>query len=320
MRALCTRDSLNMGPFGSRAVPAAEAAGVSLPEIRMSIRAPRPDPQDWRFRSANDLFKDGWTARLSWSTTGAVALHALLLLWSPIWEAEEPVSRPGTEPMHTMEGVALPEPSSDAGGPPGIVVAVEEPATPSEEAESDEVEGGGNWEFADASGALRERLGEGGELIPGIVEAAPELEEEQGDPDDAPDPEEDARRIAADRATPDFEALESGGFDLDRLTSVRPHLQLLSPSSWILIQNPLEVAGFLERRFRNGPGEGTVRVALWIDERGSVEWAEINQASGDPELDRAALELFNDVVSFRPAREEGVRVPMAVIFSLPYPW
>jgi TonB family protein len=61
-------------------------------------------------------------------------------------------------------------------------------------------------------------------------------------------------------------------------------------------------------------------VAMWIDERGSVEWAEIYRSSGHEHLDESALELFQEVVSFLPARERGVHVPMAVVFGLSYPW
>lgn len=110
--------------------------------------------------------------------------------------------------------------------------------------------------------------------------------------------------------------------DLERLSALRPELALTSPSSWILVRNPGEVGEFLERRFgRPGGSErprGTMSVAIWIDERGSVEWAEINRSSGDPELDGSALELFERVVSFSPAREDGFRVPTAVIFWLSF--
>ena len=65
---------------------------------------------------------------------------------------------------------------------------------------------------------------------------------------------------------------------------------------------------------------GLVDVAVWIDEWGSVEWAEISRSSGLQELDEIALALFNEVASFRPARDQGVRVSMSVIFSVPFPW
>ena len=66
--------------------------------------------------------------------------------------------------------------------------------------------------------------------------------------------------------------------------------------------------------------EGLVDVAVWIDEYGSVEWAEISRSSGHQEMDEIALALFNEVASFRPARDQGVRVSMSVIFSVPFPW
>jgi TonB family protein len=66
--------------------------------------------------------------------------------------------------------------------------------------------------------------------------------------------------------------------------------------------------------------EAAASVAIWIDERGSVEWAEINQSSGRTDLDELALQLFSEVVAFHPARDQGVRVPISAIFWVNFPW
>jgi TonB family protein len=63
-----------------------------------------------------------------------------------------------------------------------------------------------------------------------------------------------------------------------------------------------------------------VSVAVWIDERGAVRWAEIDQSSGRTEMDEAALELFREVALFRPARDEGVPVARSAIFWVRFPW
>ena len=124
---------------------------------------------------------------------------------------------------------------------------------------------------------------------------------------------------------PDFAELPgTNPMDLDRLTALRPELALSMPSFWVLIRNPLEVEQFIQRSYRSGDlsrgADGSVSIALWIDESGSVEWAEISQSSGRPELDRVALALFSEVAEFRAARDEGVPVPRSVIFSVRFPW
>ena len=101
-------------------------------------------------------------------------------------------------------------------------------------------------------------------------------------------------------------------------------LALLAPEVWVLVRNPTEVEAFLRRSYRRGTldpsATGSVSVTLWIDERGSVEFAEISKSSGRPTLDEFALALFNEVVVFRPAREYGVSVSRSVTFSVDFPW
>jgi TonB family protein len=69
-----------------------------------------------------------------------------------------------------------------------------------------------------------------------------------------------------------------------------------------------------------GAPVGAASVAIWISAAGSVEWAEIILSSGRREWDDLALELFSDVVTFRPARLQGVNTPMSAIFTVDFPW
>jgi TonB family protein len=129
-------------------------------------------------------------------------------------------------------------------------------------------------------------------------------------------------------ATGALTADEQSALDLalERLAGFSPEVALEASSSWVLIRNPRDVERFMGMHSINrvepaSTGtEGAVAVALWIDARGSVEWAEIIQSSGREDLDQLALELFNDVVRFRPARLAGVLSPMSAIFSVNFSW
>jgi TonB family protein len=175
---------------------------------------------------------------------------------------------------------------------------------------------------------FRDRLMGGLAPVPTIVEQ-PGLSQTPSDAAGADSSGDSPRGIPErDLSTADFpdfaELPGTDPMDLDRLTALRPELSLSMPSFWVLIRNPLEVEQFIQRSYRSGElgrgVDGAVSVALWIDENGSVEWAEISQSSGMPELDRVALALFSEIAEFRPARDEGVAVPRSVIFSVRFPW
>jgi TonB family protein len=174
---------------------------------------------------------------------------------------------------------------------------------------------------------FRERLMGGLAPVPTLVEQ-PGLRETPSD-DGGNSSGEPSRGIPErDLSTADFpgsgDLLGTDPMDLDRLSAVRPELVLTLPSAWVLIRNPLEVEQFIQRSYRSGDlsrgADGSVSVALWIDESGSVEWAEISESSGQADLDRIALALFSEIAAFRPARDEGVPVPRSVIFSVRFPW
>jgi TonB family protein len=212
---------------------------------------------------------------------------------------------------------------------------VEDAAEPEEDEEEEEEEGSGGLELIRSGMAAGERLGGAtlerlASLTPSVIGPVPEPAAESPDSADAgdgTDPRasdgEDPEGLRIREGTSDltYERLSNEELlELERLSALRPELALLSPSSWLMVQNPTEVGAFMRDRFRSpAPDEkpqGYLSVSVWIDERGSVEWAEINRSSGRPELDASALELFQRVVAFRPARNEGLRVPVAAIFWL----
>jgi TonB family protein len=175
--------------------------------------------------------------------------------------------------------------------------------------------------------AFRQRLIGGRAPMPTIVDQ-PGLSQSPSDGSSDSTGDSDRGIPERDLSTADFpdfaELPGTNPMDLDRLTALRPELALSMPSFWVLIRNPMEVEQFIQRSYRSGDlsraSDGSVSIALWIDESGSVEWAEISQSSGRPDLDRVALALFSEVAEFRPARDEGIAVPRSVIFSVRFPW
>lgn len=116
--------------------------------------------------------------------------------------------------------------------------------------------------------------------------------------------------------------LENSTLNLSRMSGKSPELFRPGTSAWLLIQNPAVIEEYMRVvAFNRASDErGQVDVAVWIDERGSVEWSEVTRSSGNEEMDEVALALFNEVASFRPGRDQGVRISMSVIFSLGFPW
>ena len=209
------------------------------------------------------------------------------------------------------------------------------------------------------SGGLRERLLGRGGPVPTIVEPAPLLDRlaleddrlaleddplaseddplapeddplvEEDDPltdeDDPPDTAEEEGfpliLVNPTIADPAFR-LETSTLNLSRMSGKSPELFRPGTSAWLLIQNPAVIEEYMRIVAMNRASDerGHVDVAVWIDERGSVEWSEITRSSGNEEMDEVALALFDRVASFRPGREQGVRVSMSVIFSIAFPW
>lgn len=291
--------------------------------------------------TANDRFKSGWDGRVAWSTAAAAVLHLVLLMWSPGLPSSGASESRDHDP--TMEWVALQSSSADAtsyGGPTTLVSGrfpagdMETLAQLGHEADEDAdpavVATASNAGTEALRDYLRRRTEPGATIVNpadgagvGWADASTRSGRATAEVMVAPDaePSSSTRRIDASASTTDD---EHGGYGdsmgLDRLSAVEPELAYFAPSPWLLIQNPDEVEVFLQRNFRQANEvRGTVSVALWIDDRGSVEWAEINRSSGLPDVDESALVLFSRIASYRPAREHGVRVPIAVIFSLTLP-
>ena len=209
----------------------------------------------------------------------------------------------------------------------GSLALIEEPDSLPPGAESETTLGGSALTGVAFSGGLYERLlgRGGGGPVPTIVEPEPvsaplDLGDGSGDTEEEG---EEVRVIVEDPTITDLALrLETSTLDLDRLTGVRPELALPGTTMWLLIRNPVEVQEFMRVSALRGAAEaeGEVGVTVWIDERGSVEWSEITRSSGRQEMDEIALALFDEVVSFRPAQDRGVRVSMSVIFSVAFPW
>jgi len=226
--------------------------------------------------------------------------------------------------------ILLPPSFGEGAGLDGAAVPVALPEDESPEVEAadggiDGSEQGGSGdgdELLDMWTAAAERLGRTGYLRAEVVDVD-DPGEEEGEPegDSISIQELDSADVLADLAHGDSLDLE---LDLDRLTEIRPELAVLIPSMWILLRNPTAVENFLRRSYgrwtldRDTPG--SVTVTVWIDTRGSVEWAEVSRSSGRQNLDEAALALFNEVVAFRPARHEGVSISGSATFALLFPW
>lgn len=85
------------------------------------------------------------------------------------------------------------------------------------------------------------------------------------------------------------------------------------------IRNRSEVSRFLERHYqpilRKTGATGVVMLAVWIDEEGKAQRAEVMNSSGHAELDEAAL-LLTDVIRFSPAIHMGKPVKVKVEFPV----
>lgn len=289
----------------------------------MSVSKRHTSLRDRRIRSANDLLKDRWQGRMAWSTVAAVFLHAGIFFFWPSWEREA-IEREDELELTPIELIAFYEQLSGRGDLGTAAVPVSEiPDSLPVEAELQDAGEGSEADLASLSQALQERLRRRGGIIPRVVEREPEPEVVSEAPEegegDSTEIGGEASSTAALTALPEPDALA-----LDRLSAVRPELAILAPSNWVLIRNPTEVEQFMRRPYLRGEldrsDEGMVSVALWINERGGVEWAEVNESSGQPTMDELALELFSEVVAFRPARDEGVPVSRSVVFSIRFPW
>ena len=281
--------------------------------------------------TANDRFKAQWDTLLAWSVVAAVCVHVVGFVFSPDWMLRDLAREPAFA-LPAMEWLLLQPPGQFPGMEAIAVAAVAGAGADSlggdieDQLDSRPADLGGSG-HGGLSGSLLDRLL--GRSAPRPVLTEPELEpvepeivaEADGDQIRAEDP----LSIGGNASTASLESLpDPDALDLARLSVLEPELSLTSLSAWVLVRNPEEVVEFMRRSaalvdlgeedFR------TVRVTLWIDRTGSVEWSEVMESSGDLRMDELALELINEVVSFRPAREQGVAVARSAVFIIPFPW
>jgi TonB family protein len=271
--------------------------------------------------SAEERFRAEARSRLTWSTLAAVAVHAAVFFGTPTWISPltDFVAKPWDGAVDWVVVRFAPAAAADVGPDPGAEGAnapVDIQAEPAEEAAGQAAVG----EIAGLSDALFEILLTPA-LMPTLVQpkAADQGLSDQGGGSGSVQVE------GGGASTVMLEGLDAAdSLALELLSSLRPELVVLNPSTWILIRNPSVVENFMRTRASHLPDlDGSRRstsVALWIDETGSVEWAEISQSSGRTDLDELALELFSEVATFRPARDRGVRVPTTAIFTIHFPW
>ena len=278
--------------------------------------------------SANEAWKARWGNLCAWSTVFAVAVHAAAFAFWPGWDASDFLLESDQELLGTAWIALYAPPSSGGGGGmavPSLALLADQDSLPAEEVDGGAIVGGSQLGLSSLPERLRERLAGRNGPVPTIVQFGPATGP-RGIGDDPADTREldDEAALTIEDPTPEDVALllETRPMDLSRLSSVRPQIVLPGTSAWILIRNPAEVDRFMKRVPSElaSQSESLVDVAVWIDEWGSVEWAEISRSSGHQEIDEIALALFNEVASFRPARDQGVRVSMSAIFSVPFPW
>ena len=282
--------------------------------------------------TANDRFKAQWSNRLAWSIIVAVFVHMAGFAFLPGWRLRD-ISPAPVFGVASTEWILLrpPGPGPDAKALAVAAVSV----AGGDSASSGEIEEGSDSdpsEFVDTGGggvaaSLLDRLLGRSAPRPELAEPEPELAEPESSVDPAGEevPADEALLIEGGASAASPESLpDPDELDLDRLSVLEPELSLTSLSAWVLVRNPDEVMEFMRRSAaREGLAADdfrTVRVTLWIDRTGSVEWSEIMESSGDWRVDEIALELVNEVISFRPAREQGVAVARSAVFSIPFPW
>lgn len=282
-----------------------------------------PGERAFPFETANEAFKRKWSNRVSWCTVLATGLHAAVFFGLPAWQrtSSTPTLDEGFDNVPvTLVNLGTGVGAAGAGTRGNDLVSARVIGTSDAEGPA----GGGSGSSSGPSLAeLWERVAPAGRLAPTVVESDPD-EELAARP--VPTDSADLVDIRGRAASTDGLSLdpEAGELDLESLAAVLPELALVDLSSWVLVRNPREVDEFMKRTYDYGEltadASGLVSVALWIDERGVVQWADIDRSSGRTDMDEVALELFREVALFLPARHEGVPVSRPAIFFVNFPW
>ena len=275
----------------------------------------------------------------SWSAGISLAVHATVLLLTPLWrlgvgfeDPREPLEAGGGGIVYVMPVLPEDAPEAELGGPlVSADLSGEEEGTG---AVAGTMAGGSQGpvvtdaDYGSLFDVLGERMRRGRSILPTLAVPTTVGEPTEQSPGTIEEPEPvemEEPTIETDVTTVELANLPaSDSLDLGRLTGLRPELAFMTASAWVLIRNQEEVEAYLRRTYREGRLDpairGTVSVTLWIDQQGIVEWAEVSQSSGRTDLDEVALALFNEVADFRAARDRGQTVSRSVTFSLNFPW
>jgi len=272
----------------------------------------------------NEQWKTASRKRAVVATIMSIGIHLLIVLLVPPWTGQA-VSSDARADFLSLEPLMVVEDafgSEDSGA--GVASSFAADPEPGEsEVAAGDPQGAGDSSEPDLLGAAERLRGQLlGEPTLAATVVEPEEFDSSGVSEDVSGGGVDFGQVGSGTTVPDW--LTASPLELDRLSAVRPEMVVLAPSSWVLIRNPVEIEQFmlaLRQEGRLDPAfEGWVQVVIWIDERGSVEFSEVSRSSGDAEVDELALTLFRDVVSFRPARDRGITVPVSVIFQLNFPF
>jgi len=236
-----------------------------------------------RMPSAAERLDEYWSRYMGWSLVAAIAVHAMLLVFWPRWTVT-PEGTAGSE-MVQMEAVALVDADEGMNLEAITVAAQEEVREEPEPQPATETVTSRGPDLADLERLLEARTDE--VLVPVMARAAVD-----------------------DRAE----------LVLKTMAALSPDVALAQDVILPVIRNPTGLTRFFRSRYNpiRSAMEGFVSIAMWIDERGSVGWAQVQESSGSAELDEIALQAFNEIVSFTPARSEGAPVSMTLIISVPF--
>jgi TonB family protein len=254
----------------------------------MGSAVPIPPPDERPIGSANRQWKAGWSRWVVRSTGIAVVAHAVLFIAWPAWKVnyrERPVIPELVQIKPILTAGAFDELDEFPAAAP-----------PTEQETEGNPSGGG----AEMEIELADLMLARGDVEPGVVyPILPAMGQGRPGPPAPP-------------------------LILDQVRGLEVETAIPTSLVWPLIRNPRGVSRFLHRRAipagHGSDSETVVSVAMRINDRGGVEWAEVSRSSGSAELDAIALAAFNEVAAFRPARNLGAPVAVGVEISVLFQW
>jgi TonB family protein len=255
----------------------------------MAISLPGGNSTSARSFRANDRWKNRWTTWVLLSTIAGAAVHLTVFILLPAWEI---VARSTPSQFEFVQIDPLMSVGAEVATGDEAVAA-----TPQVDNLEIEVRQGG--EGGDVEEMLTNLLEIFGMPQPSVVYPI-------------------MPRAAFGDAPPPAPPLS-----LDEVEPLSPDLALIGPSIQLpVIRNPTVLQRYLRTHynpvFQSPDGNGYVSVAMWINERGAVEWTAISESSGWDRVDEIALGAFTEVALFTPARSQGMRVPVSVVISVPF--